>query len=145
VIKQLFSSEDISKDLGLLLLRLGVGLSMAIFHGYDKIIGGVDRWTALGENMANLNITFLPVFWGFMAAFSEFVGSSLLVVGILFRPMTFLLAFNMFVAIISHLNRPEGEPGAGWSGASHAIELLSVYLCLMFAGPGKFSLTKREK
>jgi hypothetical protein len=51
----------------------------------------------------------------------------------------------MFIAVMRHLDIPAGEPGAGWSGASHALELLSVYLCLMFAGPGKFSLTPRGK
>jgi putative oxidoreductase len=67
------------------------------------------------------------------------------VLGILFRPATMLLAFTMLVAALSHLNRPPDDPNAGWSGASHALELLSVYLCLMFTGPGKFALILRGK
>lgn len=145
MIGRLFSSEEISRDLGLLIVRVGVGLSVAVFHGYGKITGGVDRWVSLGGSVENLNISFIPAFWGFMAGFAEFVGSCLVVLGILFRPMTFLLAFTMFVAVLNHLNRPEGEPGAGWSAASHALELLCVYLCLMFSGPGKFSLTLRGR
>ncbi len=33
-LKKILSKEAINKDLGLLILRLGVGLSTAIFHGY---------------------------------------------------------------------------------------------------------------
>lgn len=145
MIGRFFSSDEISRDLGLLLVRLGVGSSMAIFHGYGKITAGVEKWSSIGGSMANLNVGFYPVFWGFMAGFAEFVCSILLVIGILFRPAAFLLAFTMFVAAMNHLSRPAGEPGAGWSAASHALELMSVYLCLMFTGPGKYSFTLRGR
>ena len=145
MIKRLFSSEEISRDLGLLLLRLGVGLSVAVFHGYGKITGGVEAWTSIGGSMSNLNVEYYPVFWGFMAGFAEFVCSCLLILGVLFRPATFLLAFTMFVAAMHHLHLPADKPNAGWSGASHALELMSIYLCLMFTGPGKYSLTMRGR
>jgi hypothetical protein len=38
-----------------------------------------------------------------------------------------------------HINLPAGEPGAGWGEASHALELMVVYLGLFFTGPGKFA------
>jgi putative oxidoreductase len=79
-----------------------------------------------------------------MAAFAESVGSCLLIVGVLFRPAAFVLAFNMFVAVLRHLSMPDDNPNAGWSGASHALELLCVYLCFLFTGPGRFSLTMRR-
>ena len=136
---KMFSSEAVAKDFGLLLIRLGIGASMLIFHGYGKMTGGPERWEAIGGAMGNLGIDFVPVAWGFMAAFAETVGSILLVLGPLFRTATLLLAFNMFVAIMRHINLPAGEPGAGWEGASHALELLFVYLGLFFTGPGKFA------
>lgn len=145
MIGRLFSSDEISTNFGLLLVRLGVGLSMAIFHGWDKITGGVEKWEKIGGAMANLNITFYPVAFGFMAGFAEFVCSCLLIIGVLFRPAAFLLAFTMFVAALNHISRPAGDPGAGWAAASHALELMAVYLCLMFTGPGKFSMTFRGK
>lgn len=124
-------------DLGLLILRLGIGFSMMYFHGYEKLAGGTERWAKTGANMQNLGIDFLPVFWGFMAAFSEFFCSILIMAGILFRPAAFLLAVTMIVAAVFHLSLPETSPYAGWSGASHALELLTVYVVFLVAGPGK--------
>ncbi|HET6347699.1 MAG TPA: DoxX family protein [Candidatus Krumholzibacteria bacterium] len=144
MLKRFFSSDEISVDFGLLLLRIGIGLSVVIFHGYDKLTGGPESWARIGANMANLHITWYPAFWGFMAGFAEGICSCLLILGLLFRPATLLLAFTMFVAAMHHLHLPEGAPNAGFRGAAHALELMSVYSCLFFTGPGKFSLTPRR-
>jgi putative oxidoreductase len=143
MLKRFFSSDEISTNFGLFLIRLGVGLSVVIFHGYGKLMGGPETWEKLGANMANVHITWYPVFWGFMAAFAESICSCLLVVGVLFRPAAFLLAFNMFVAVLTHLHMPADQANHGWMGASHALELMSVCLGFLFTGPGKFSLTMR--
>lgn len=146
IIARIFSSRPIAMDVGLLAVRLGVGLSMAVFHGWGKISGGPDLWTRVGAGMSNLGIDFLPGFWGFMAAFAEFGCSILLVVGIFFRPAATLLAFTMLVAALRHLNLPADAANAGWKGASHALELLAVYVGLLFCGPGRYataSLFKR--
>lgn len=137
-------STGVSADVGLLVVRVVVGVSMAAFHGWGKISGGPEQWTGIGEATGNLGIHFLPVFWGFMAAFAEFACSIFFALGLFFRPASFLLAINMLVAVISHLSRPAGERGAGWDGASHALELFSVYVGLMLVGPGKFALTRRR-
>jgi len=136
---KLFSSEGVAKDFGLLFIRLGISLSVFLFHGYDKITGGPERWEGIGGAMANLGITFMPVVWGFLAAFAESVGSILIVLGPLFRVATLMLAFNMFVAGLMHLNLPAESPAAGWRPASHAFELMVVYLGLFFPGPGRFA------
>ena len=134
------AGRPVHLDLGLLVIRIGIGLSMALFHGYAKIAGGPAVWERLGENMERFGIPFAPAFWGFMAAFSEFGGSILLILGLFFRPAAALLAITMLVAATRHLSLPEGEPGAGWKGASHALELLAVYVGLLLAGPGRFAL-----
>jgi putative oxidoreductase len=133
------STAPVSMDFGLLLLRVGIGASMFIFHGYDKITGGPERWEALGGSISVLGITFAPVFWGFMAAFAESICSLLLVLGPLFRLAALMLAFTMFVAVLRHLNLPVDNPSSGWSGASHALELMTVYLALFFTGAGRFA------
>jgi uncharacterized membrane protein YphA (DoxX/SURF4 family) len=58
-----------------------------------------------------------------------------------------MLAFNMFVAAMMHLNLPADNPASGWSGASHALELMVVFLGLFFTGPGRFAakLSKAER
>ena len=141
---KILTGNPIHADLGLLILRLGVGLSMIIFHGWGKISGGPELWTRIGGNMANFGITFLPAVWGFLAAFAEFGGSILLVIGVLTRPAALLLGFTMFVAVVTHLGMPPESPRSGWSGASHALELLAVYVAILLAGPGRFSLGRRS-
>lgn len=136
------SKRSIDTDLGLLIARLGIGLSMLIFHGYGKISGGPELWAKIGSNMSNLGIEFFPVFWGFMAAFSEFFCSILIILGMFFRLGTVLLSLTMLVAVIYHLNLPAGADAAGWKGASHALELLTVYLALFFTGPGKYKVSR---
>ena len=147
MIGKLFSSEGVAKDFGLLLIRVGIAASVFIFHGYDKMTGGPERWAGTGGAMENLGIYVYPVVWGFMAAFAETVGAILIVLGPLFRFATLLLAFNMFVAVMMHLNLPADNPSSGWSGASHAMELMVVFLGLFFTGPGRFAakLSKAER
>lgn len=127
-------------DLGLLLVRLGIGASLLLFHGWGKLMGGSATWEAVGGNMANLGLDFWPGFWGLMAALSESVGSLFLALGVFFRPAAAVLAFTMVVAAARHLSLPEDAPGAGWSGASHALELLTVYVGLFLTGPGRFTI-----
>jgi putative oxidoreductase len=134
-----FSNQPIHKDVGLLIIRVGIGVLMLTFHGYGKMTGGPETWTWVGGSMKNLGITFAPVFWGFMAAFAEFVCSILIILGAAFRPATALLAFTMFVAMLMHLNLPADNPNSGLDGASHAMELFVVYVGLMFAGPGRYA------
>ncbi len=124
-------------SLGLLVIRLGVGISFMVFHGYKKIIGGPEKWEKLGRNMTELGIDFAPVFWGFMAAFAEFAGAALLILGLFTRPAAALLAFTMLVAILKHA-------GAG-EGYSHALEVGVVFLALVITGAGKYSLDARIK
>lgn len=147
MLNKFLSTKAVNLNVGLLLIRLGIGLSLLVFDGYDKMMGGPDQWRATGGAMGNLGISFLPVFWGFMAAFTEFAGSILLMLGALFRPAAALLAFYMFVAVLLHLNLPADSPSAGWSGASHALELLVVYIALILTGPGSYAfrlISKRD-
>lgn len=127
-------------DLALLVIRLGIGMSMLLFHGYGKISGGPERWTAIGSSMENLGITFLPVMWGLFAALAESAGSLLLALGVWFRPAAALLGITMIVAVTRHLSLPAEEPASGWQGASHALELLSVYVALFVSGSGRHTI-----
>jgi len=140
--KALFSTSEKYKDIGLLILRVVVGMNMLVLHGFDKITGGPEVWTKVGNNIAVLGIDFLPVVWGFLAGFAEFFCSALLVLGILHRPATVMLAFTMLVAVMMHFGSPAGTSGAGWSGAAHALELLAVYVGLFLMGPGKYRIKK---
>jgi putative oxidoreductase len=143
---KMFSPSPINRNLGLLVIRLGVGVTMVVMHGYGKLVGGPDSWARLGASMGNLGFGFAPTFWGFMAMFAEFVCSILIVLGVLFRPALIFLGFTMFVAIVFHLNLPLESEKAGWSGASQALVHLCLYAGLFLTGPGKyaFSLMKKQ-
>jgi putative oxidoreductase len=136
-----FSKPPIELDVALLVLRVVTGVSLLLLNGYDKITGGPELWVRLGGAMQHLGIGFFPVFWGFMAAFSEFACSAFLVIGRFFRPAAALLTFTMLVAVLVHLNMPPEEPNSGWKGASHALQLLGVYAALCLAGPGRYVLS----
>jgi putative oxidoreductase len=125
-------------DLGLLVLRVGIGLMEAVVHGWPKLVGGPERWKKLGAAVEIVGIHFQPTFWGFCAMAAEFGGGILLVLGLFTRPAAALILFTMCVASGRHLSH-----GEGWSEASHAIELGIVMGSLLFLGPGRYSLDAR--
>jgi putative oxidoreductase len=122
------------KDLGLLIIRVTLG-GLFMIYGWPKITGGVEKWEKLGGSMENLGITFLPVFWGFMAAFAEFGGGLLLILGFLFRPALLMLIFTMFVAALFHYMK-----GDGFDGYYSALQYLLLFVGLFVAGSGKYAL-----
>jgi putative oxidoreductase len=129
---------DRYRDAGLLLLRVGIGLSY-MRYGAPKLFSGPSMWGELGDVMKYLGITFAPAVWGFLAAMSEFFGGLALVVGGLFRFATFFLVCTMFVATFQHFARGDGYAG----GAFHSVEMGIVCLSLFLMGPGKYSLDEK--
>ncbi|MEQ1502389.1 MAG: DoxX family protein [Myxococcota bacterium] len=124
-------------DLGQLVLRAGVG-AMMVLHGWPKVAGGAAGWDKLGHAIGVLGIDFAFTFWGAMAAFSEFLGGALLVIGLGTRPASAALAFTMLVATLMHL-----KGGDGFNGASHAMALGFVFVGLLFVGAGRYSVDRR--
>ena len=124
-------------DLGLLLLRIGLGV-VVVVHGFPKLAGGPATWAGLGGVMGTVGLNFAPAFWGFLAAIAEFGGGLLLAAGLWFRVACFGLLITMIMATVMHLTK-----GDGFSGYSHALESAFVFLGLLFAGPGKYSLDER--
>ncbi len=124
------------RDMGLLILRIGIGI-MFILHGYPKIMGGPDDWAKLGiKGMGSVGIQNFHIFWGFMAAISEFVGGILLALGLLFRPALFFMLLTMVFAALSHITTGKGSP-------YHAIESGILFFSLMLIGPGRYSLDNK--
>ena len=87
----IFSNNENLKSFGLFLIRIGLG-AIFIYHGWPKVIGGVDQWHWLGLQMSHVGITFMPAFWGLLAALIEFLGGICLVLGLGTRFWAFLLA-----------------------------------------------------
>jgi len=133
----IFSILNKYNNVGLLLMRIGLGVMM-IVHGLPKLMGGIDKWEKVGSAMSHVGISFYPAAWGLSAALAESVGGVLIFLGLAFRPACIFLLFTMIIAAAMHL-----ASGDGLLGASHPIELGFVFLGLLFVGPGKYSVDKK--
>lgn len=120
-------------DLGLLFLRIGIGVSFIIFHGGPKLLGGPERWEKVGSAVSNFGIEFFPAFWGLMAALAEFIGGILIIPAIFYRPALSFMIVTMIVAATQLIAR-----GEGILKAAHPIEMGVVLTALFIAGPGKY-------
>ena len=119
------------KSLGLLLLRLSVGI-MLIHHGYEKL--------ANIENFADafvrpLHLPF-PITASYAAAFSEIIGSWLLITGFATRFGALAILGTVTIAIYHALIT------AGFN--IYLLELLVLYFgsasCVLLNGSGMFSI-----
>ncbi len=129
----LFSQLGKYRNTGILIMRAGIGIMM-ILHGLPKITNP-DSWAKLGTAMGGLGIHFAPAFWGFMAALTETVGGLFTVLGLWFRLVCMFMIVTMLVAILHHINA-----GDSIKDAAEAVELLAVYVGLLFVGAGKYSV-----
>ncbi|MBI2104080.1 MAG: DoxX family protein [Candidatus Omnitrophica bacterium] len=125
------------RDLGLLVLRLGLGFMFAVVHGGPKLLGGPERWSAVGSAMGSFGIHAAPAAWGFLAAVSECVGGLCLMTGLLVRPAAGFMAATMAVAAAMHLAK-----GDGIQVASHAIEDGIVFVSLILIGAGRYTVAR---
>jgi putative oxidoreductase len=132
---------DRYRDAGLLILRLGFGLSFFWYHGYPKLIGGPDTWQRIGDAVSNVGITFAYPAWGLAAALSEGLGGLLFAAGVFFRPVCVALLGVMVMATIDQLGREMPQP-------EHALKNAFVVAGLFFVGPGRHTasaLFKRRR
>jgi putative oxidoreductase len=128
--RKFFYSED-QIALGLLILRIGVGIAFMV-HGFPKLfLGGA---LGLSKGLAAAGIPG-GVAAAYLAAFAEFFGGMALIAGLLFRPTTVVLAFTMIVALLFHLRL-----GDSFIKYSHALESGILFVALTIVGPGRFSV-----
>lgn len=119
-----------STDLGLLLLRVGVGGSMFVLHG----VGKLQALLAGKQDFSDpLGVGAVPSLVGTVGG--EFVAAALLVVGLATRWAAIYLAFVMAVAFFAvHGGRLTGE-----GNGEKAFLFLGGCLVLLAAGAGRFS------
>jgi len=122
---------------GLFVLRIGIGYLLLTNHGWDKLMGDPEGWAGLGVfGMQHLGITFLPIFWGFMAAFSESIGAIMVALGLCTRLGAGLIMITMLVAANMHLTTGKGNP-------EMALLYAFASAAIMLTGPGDLSLDKK--
>jgi putative oxidoreductase len=120
------------QPLGLLIMRLALGAVMTA-HGYPKVFqGGFGHSTAVA--VGNMG---LPAFLGYVAAYLEFIGGMMLVLGLFTRVLGFLFAGEMLVVILKlHLKNGIGVPG----GVDLALVCMAIAFALVVFGAGLISV-----
>ena len=129
-IKRIFDpgSDGVTRDVGIFVLRLGLGITMAT-HGLSKL-------QAFGENASGFPdpIGVGPQASMALAIFAELVCSILVALGASTRVAALPVAFTMLVAFfVIHAGDPFGERELAWT-------YLVGFVAILLTGPGKISI-----
>ena len=124
------SGGECLKDVGLLVLRVWLGLSMLLLHGWGKFAGYADKAGGFPDPIGVGNAMSLS-----LVIFSEFFCAALLVAGLAARFALVPLIVTMAVAFfLIHGGRLVGD-GSG----EMAFLYLAGFVALLIAGPGRYS------
>ena len=124
----------ITADLGLLVLRVVAGLSLAT-HGWAKF-HDPQMHSMFFEGVKNMGMPFekFPTAFAWAATAAELGGGILLALGFLTRVAAFFILCVMGTAIWKvHLHDP-------YQKMEPAVIYAAIALCLLFAGGGRISL-----
>ena len=114
-------------DLGLLILRIGVGLMM-MTHGWPKLTQYADKAEGFFDFMGLGGPVSLA-----LTVFAEFFCSAFLVLGLGTRVILIpLIITAIVIAFVVHGPDPFGDK-------EHGLLYLAAYVSLLCTGPGKFS------
>ena len=128
----MFSWLNNFQSLGALVMRLVLGVIM-VRYGYKKVIpsGALYDFTHMVTRLH------LPAWLGYVAAFTEFFGGMLLIVGLLTRVAALMTAIDMAVAILKiHLHGGLMGPNS----FAFPLALFAIALMLVFTGCGWLGL-----
>lgn len=130
-------TRDASSSLGLLALRVSIGLMMLIGHGIPKI----QKYGEYKDGFYEPD--FFPLFYmssqvSLIAVIgAEVVAAGLLILGLLTRPAAFILGFAMVVAAFG---RHAADPWFGFPAKEMALLYLAPAVALLLSGAGAWSL-----
>ncbi len=117
-----------AKDLGLLLLRIGVGITFIIF-GWMKV-------SDMGMTVAFFAQLGIPTFLTYIVAWGELLGGLAILLGILIPVSAIFLSVVMVVAIATVTGK------AGFPAYVPNALLILNSIALIFLGAGRFSIFK---
>ena len=129
----LLGAQDRKKDVGLLIMRLGIA-AVLLWHSVPKLIAGAPAWKSLGTTLAFINVGLPASFLGLLSLSLETVCSISLIVGYFFRLSSTVLFILLLLYSINYFNVAY-KTLMMWS-----LALTSVFLGLVFTGPGRYSL-----
>ena len=127
-----------------LFARLVVALLM-LHHGLEKL-ADVDGFTTFIIDKYFSYLPFTHSYWTYLAAYTQIIGSFFLAIGALTRISLLGLSSTMLFALLFHFSDTglQGLPFGIVEAHNYEYEAsllyLLVYLILLAAGPGKYSL-----
>jgi len=131
--------KNAQQNIGLLILRLSIG-GLMLFHGYHKLISGIDGIVNMISEIG------LPGFLAYTVFLGELIAPLFMIVGYRTKLASLFIAATMLIAIfLGHPNEffQLGEHG-NW-----ALELNGLYLfgsiSIFFLGGGKIALSSSNK
>ncbi len=123
-----------SRDVGLLFLRVTVGLMMAVGHGWGKMVKVVTGDFSFADP---LGIGAAPSL--VLAALAEFVCALLIALGVRTRSMAVPVTVTMLVAaFVHHFDDP-------WGKKEFALLYAVPFAALILTGGGKYTLDRMLK
>jgi len=125
------AATGVAASAGLLILRVWVGLMMALGHGWGKLISFGERSAQFADPLGVGSAFSLG-----LTVFAEFFCSLAIVLGLLTRGAVIPLIITMLVAgLVIHGDDP-------WGRKEMAMLFLAPFVTLLIAGPGKYSIDR---
>ena len=128
----LLRSKPTYINIGMLVLRLALGISMA-HHGYLKFLSGAEGLYKVGSMLAPLGVSGSYELLGTFAAFSELLGGILVALGLFTRLGSLLLVGVLFTATMLHVD-------AGFFSWDYPSQMGFAALAIFFMGGGRYSV-----
>lgn len=115
------------------LLRLSFGFQLIYFSQAN--IFQFEKMQEFAQYLTKLNFP-IPLVMAFLAAYAEFVGGILMILGWQTRWMAAVLAFNFTMAVVFG----HAVVGDTYANSYPSLHLLAMSVFLLFNGPGKPSV-----
>ena len=132
---------DMHPSLAELLLRVVLGV-VFMSHGYPKLFKAPGP-AGFAAQLKNINVP-APLLFAYVVGSVEFFGGFLVIVGLLTRAASVLIAINMIVAmwkIKFKTGLVTKVMEGGWAGGYELdLALCSIAVSLALTGPGVFSI-----
>lgn len=127
-------NQSLLNDIGILILRILAGGTMALAHGWGKLINFSDKSATFPDPIGLGSSLSLG-----LAVFAEFFCAILIVMGVLTRLASIPVLITMLVAFfIIHADDP-------FSRKEMAFLYMGMFLTLLCTGGGRFVLFKGKK
>lgn len=127
----LFNSDEISFDIGALLLRVSAGMALFMNHGLGKIQNFQERLESFSDPIGLGSATSF-----ILILFAEAVCSLLVVLGLWTRASTIPVIIGMAVIVLVV------DAGQPFQARETAFLFLMAFMAIFFTGSGRYSLDR---